>query len=181
MLWAGLQALHAPFAAFCVALVAAFFLLVLTPRLHGRVRARLRPAVVFSVEAGLSWCIAAQRWRSPLLTALFTHSSHSVSVPFYVSCLLARRQQAGGMGLGAVAETVARLHGPGLHANVDSCQPPSLNNQASFLPALFWLGLPELGRSLVLLVRFRRAPWRHCCRRCRLFAAAPPSNRSPCN
>lgn len=25
--------------------------------------------------------------------------------------------------------------------------------QASFLPMLFWLGLPELGRDLVLLVR----------------------------
>ena len=34
---------------------------------------------------GLSWVLAAQRWQSPLLTTLFTHSSHSVSVSFYVS------------------------------------------------------------------------------------------------
>lgn len=34
---------------------------------------------------GLSWVLAAQRWQTPLLTALFMHSSHSVSVTFYVS------------------------------------------------------------------------------------------------
>lgn len=34
---------------------------------------------------GLSWVLAAQRWQTPLLTSLFMHSSHSVSVTFYVS------------------------------------------------------------------------------------------------
>ncbi|PRW39349.1 lipid phosphate phosphatase delta [Chlorella sorokiniana] len=106
MLWTLAGVLHAGFSALCVALVAAFLLLVCTPVLHQPVRARLRPLALQEVEQGLSWVLAAQRWQHPLLTSLFMHSSHSVSVTFY----------------------------------------------ASFLPTLFWLGLPELGRDLVLLM-----------------------------
>lgn len=84
MLWSLAAALHAAFSTLCVTLVAAFLLLVCTPRLHAPVRARLRPAAVRHVERGLSWCVAAQRWQTPLLTQLMMHSSHSVSVSFYV-------------------------------------------------------------------------------------------------
>lgn len=41
------------------------------------------------------------------------------------------------------------------------CPQPPANVQASFLPSLFWLGLPELGRNLVFLVR-PAALWLRC-------------------
>ena len=94
MLWTLAGAMHAAFSALCVTLVAAFLLLVCTPALHAPVRARLRPAAVWAVEQGLGWVQTAQRWQSPLLTSLFTKSSASVSVTFYVRapacCLLGR-------------------------------------------------------------------------------------------
>lgn len=97
MLWTLAAALHGAFTALCAACVAGFLLLVCTPRLHAPVRARLRPAAIERVEGGLGWCVAAQRWQSPWLTALMTQSSHSVSVSFYVrpgsSACLERRER----------------------------------------------------------------------------------------
>lgn len=77
----------AAFSALCAATVAAFLVLVMTPRLHSPVRAWLRPRAVERVESGLAVVAAAQRHQRPWLTRLFQHSSHSVSVTFYVRAL----------------------------------------------------------------------------------------------
>ena len=82
MLWTAASVL---FSALCVTLVALFLILVCIPALHTPVRAWLRPIAVHHVERGLDIVLAAQRWQSPWLTTLFTKSSHSVSVSFYVS------------------------------------------------------------------------------------------------
>ena len=52
-----------------------------------------------------------------------------------------------------------------VHVQLPAAYPsaPLHRPQASFLPMLFWLGLPELGRDLVLLVRdtVLLLAWRH--------------------
>lgn len=91
-----------------LSLLCVFSLLTLCclPPLHLPLRTWLRPIVVFHVERGFQWVVWAQAHQNPLLTALFTWSSHTVSVAFYVT----------------------------------------------FLPALFWVGEPQLGHRLVVLM-----------------------------
>ena len=72
------------FQALCVTLVGLFLVLVLIPPLHLPVRRFLRPLAIFHVESGLDLVHLAQSFQSPWLTYLFTKSSHSVSVTFYV-------------------------------------------------------------------------------------------------
>ena len=72
------------FQALCVTLVGLFLVLVLIPPLHSPVRQLLRPLAIHHVESGLDLVYLAQRFQSPWLTYLFTKSSHSVSVTFYV-------------------------------------------------------------------------------------------------
>ena len=62
MLWTLAGALHAGFSALCVALVAAFLLLVCTPPLHAPVRARLRPLALQEVEQVRAWRGRGARW-----------------------------------------------------------------------------------------------------------------------
>ncbi|KAK9867471.1 hypothetical protein WJX84_004802 [Apatococcus fuscideae] len=57
------------------------------PSLHKPVRQHARPWVVFHVQRGFSWVRFFQRHQSPLITLLASLSSHTVSVPFYVSFL----------------------------------------------------------------------------------------------
>ena len=67
--------------------VAGLLLLCCIPPLHLLLRAVLRPIVVFHVERGFEWVLWAQRQQHPVLTTLFTWSSHTVSVAFYVTFL----------------------------------------------------------------------------------------------
>ncbi len=139
----------AAFSALCAATVAAFLVLVMIPRLHSPVRAWLRPRAVERVESGLVLVAAAQRLQRPWLTWLFQHSSHTVSVTFYVRRSLgggAWRQRRPAAVAGWPASAV-----PPSSKDTPCTAGPAL--QASFLPVLFWLGFPELGRDLVLLVR----------------------------
>lgn len=69
----------------CVALVSLFILFCCIPVLHTPVRNLIRPFVVHHVESGLEWVSFAQKFQTPWLTFIFRQSSHSVSVPFYVS------------------------------------------------------------------------------------------------
>jgi len=68
----------------CASLVSLFVVFCCIPSLHLPVRELVRPWVVFHVEGGLAWVSAAQKFQAPWLTRLFEHSSHSVSVSFYV-------------------------------------------------------------------------------------------------
>jgi hypothetical protein len=144
------------FTALCVSLVGLFLILVCIPRLHTPVRAWLRPLAVHHVERGLEVVVAAQKYQAPWLTSLFTKSSHSVSVTFYVShsgrggavrACMAVLHSVRAAQRTAVAAAVARAT-----ANRRRRRRCLLCPQASFLPMLFWLGLPELGRNLVFLV-----------------------------
>jgi hypothetical protein len=73
------------FQTICVALVSLFILFCCIPAIHTPVRNLVRPFVLHHVESGLSWVSFAQKFQNPLLTFIFRQSSHSVSVPFYVS------------------------------------------------------------------------------------------------
>ena len=168
-----------------------------------QVRARLRPWTIHHVESGLEWVVAAQRLQTPWLTRLFTQSSHSVSVTFYVSvwwwcvcvggggggghvccgalvgtsrALWGRRRRAARMQAGVLlccsaalllssaAPPSHTLPLPSCTPRLPACPPapplpsPAPPRQASFLPILFWLGLPELGRNLVFLVGWGGCP-----------------------
>lgn len=75
------------FQSVCVWLVSIFIVFCCIPSLHEPVRKLIRPFVVYHVETGLEWVAFAQRFERPWLTQLFKQSSHTVSVPFYVSIL----------------------------------------------------------------------------------------------
>ena len=69
----------------CVFLVAMFLIVCCIPPLHRPLRALIRPWVIYHVEGGLDWVAYFQTFHTDWLTSLFFTSSHTVSVPFYVS------------------------------------------------------------------------------------------------
>lgn len=82
------------FQTICVALVSLFILFCCIPAIHTPVRNLIRPFVLHHVESGLGWVSFAQKFQNPWLTFIFRQSSHSVSVPFYVSvCSIAWRMK----------------------------------------------------------------------------------------
>ena len=68
----------------CVSLVSVFIVFCCIPMLHMPVRQLVRPWVIYHVEGGLTWVVAAQKFQRLWLTRAFEQSSHSVSVAFYV-------------------------------------------------------------------------------------------------
>ena len=72
----------------CVGLTTLFIVFCCIPVLHESMRAIVRPWAVYHVENGLYWVALLQHYRKPFLTTLMEHSSHSVSVGFYVSTAL---------------------------------------------------------------------------------------------
>lgn len=79
--------LYLLFEVICVTLTFLFLGFCCIPSFHTHARQILRPWAIYHVEKGLYWVALLQQYRTPILTTLMEHSSHSVSVGFYGSFL----------------------------------------------------------------------------------------------